>query len=322
MIKGSGDVEADGVQLRAGLTVIPWTVDDVPTMASLMDAGVDGLITDYPDRLRGLMAQRGLRLPRAYQPPRRTTVQPLARAHAHNDYEHRRPLLDALSHGFTSVEADVWLVDGELLVAHNRGAVLPGRTLESVYLDPLVDRVRAEGGEVYHDWDGVFQLLIDVKSDASPTYRAIDEALDEHRRIMTEFRDGVVRPDAVTAVISGNRDLPAMQAQPRRWAGYDGRLADLGAGLPATDVPLVSDNWTKHFTWQGVGPMPAAERAKLRDLVDRAHTAGYRMRWWATPDQPGIPRDAVWRELVAAGVDQINTDDLAGLEAFLRDHGA
>jgi glycerophosphoryl diester phosphodiesterase len=304
----------------AGLAVIPWTVDDVPTMASLMDAGVDGLITDYPDRLRGLMGERGLRLPRAYDPPRRTTVEPLARAHAHNDYEHPRPLHDALSHGFTSVEADVWLVDGELLVAHDREDVVPGRTLESVYLDPLVARVRAEGGEVYHDWDGVFQLLVDVKSEARPTYRAVHDELAEHRRIMTEFRRGKVRPDAVTAVISGNRDLPSMQAQDRRWAGYDGRMTDLGTGLPASDMPLLSDNWTRHFTWLGVGPMPEAERAKLHDIVARAHADGYRVRFWATPDQPGIPRDAVWRELLAAGVDQINTDDLAGLEAFLRQH--
>ena len=302
----------------ADLAVVPWTVDDRPTMASLMDKGVDGLITDYPDRLRTLMADRGLRLPRAYQPPRRTTVQPLAQAHAHNDYEHTRPLQDALSHGFTSVEADVWLVDGELLVAHDREDVVPGRTLESVYLDPLVDRVRAEGGRVYDDWDGVFQLLIDVKSEAGPSYAAIDDVLREHRRIMTRYSGGRTRTDAVTAVISGNRDLPAMQAQERRFAGYDGRLTDLDSGLPASDMPLVSDNWTKHFTWQGVGPMPETERAKLGDIVSRVHDAGYRLRFWATPDTPGAARDAVWRELVAAGVDQVNTDDLAGLEAFLR----
>jgi glycerophosphoryl diester phosphodiesterase len=36
----------------AGIAVIPWTIDDRATMASLMDAGVDGIITDYPDRLR------------------------------------------------------------------------------------------------------------------------------------------------------------------------------------------------------------------------------------------------------------------------------
>ena len=265
-----------------------------------------------------MMADRGMRLPRAYQPPRRTTVQPLAQAHAHNDYEHTRPLQDALSHGFTSVEADVWLVDGELLVAHDREDVVPGRTLESVYLDPLVDRVapRAAGSTT----TGTARSSCSSTSRAGPgpTYAAIDDVLREHRRIMTSYSGGRTRTDAVTAVISGNRDLPAMQAQERRFAGYDGRMTDLDSALPASDMPLVSDNWTKHFTWQGVGPMPETERAKLGDIVSRAHDAGYRLRFWATPDTPGAARDAVWRELVAAGVDQVNTDDLAGLEAFLR----
>ena len=306
----------------AGLEVVPWTVDDKPTMAALMDAGVDGLITDYPDRLRELMAERGLRLPRAYDAPRRTDVEPLPQAHAHNDYEHPRPLRDALSHGFTSVEADVWLVDGALLVAHDREDVRPGRTLESLYLDPLVDRARREGGRVYRGYDGVFQLLIDVKSEAGETYAAVHEALAEHKRIMTTFRDGTVKQDAVTAVISGNRDLAAMRAQRERYAGYDGRMPELGSGLPASDLPLLSDNWTKHFTWQGVGPMPEPERARLHDIVDQAHAAGYRVRFWATPDTPGPARDAVWDELLDAGVDHLNTDDLAGLEAFLRTRAA
>ncbi len=61
---------------------------------------------------------------------------PLRRAHAHNDYEHPRPLLDALSHGFTSVEADIHLVDGQLLVAHDPIDLDPSRTLESLYLAP------------------------------------------------------------------------------------------------------------------------------------------------------------------------------------------
>src|SRR6478672_5812077 len=39
-----------------------------------------------------------------------TEVVPLANAHAHNDYEHARPLYDALDQGFTSVEADVYTV--------------------------------------------------------------------------------------------------------------------------------------------------------------------------------------------------------------------
>jgi len=46
-----------------GLAVIPWTVNDPAAMARLLDLGVDGIITDYPDRLRKVLAERGLPLP-------------------------------------------------------------------------------------------------------------------------------------------------------------------------------------------------------------------------------------------------------------------
>lgn len=51
-----------------GLPVIPWTVNTTADMNRLMDLGVDGLITDYPTRLRTVMDERGLKLPKAYAP--------------------------------------------------------------------------------------------------------------------------------------------------------------------------------------------------------------------------------------------------------------
>lgn len=45
------------------LRVIPWTVNDIQDMARLIDWGVDGIITDYPDRLRTVMQRRGMSLP-------------------------------------------------------------------------------------------------------------------------------------------------------------------------------------------------------------------------------------------------------------------
>jgi glycerophosphoryl diester phosphodiesterase len=48
-----------------GLTVLPWTVNDRADMERLIDWGVDGLITDYPDRLREIMAAKSMPLPRA-----------------------------------------------------------------------------------------------------------------------------------------------------------------------------------------------------------------------------------------------------------------
>ncbi|WP_344510787.1 glycerophosphodiester phosphodiesterase family protein [Dactylosporangium maewongense] len=52
-----------------GIKVIPWTVDDPATMNKLIDDGVDGIITDYPDRLRTVAAQRGFTLPRGTKSP-------------------------------------------------------------------------------------------------------------------------------------------------------------------------------------------------------------------------------------------------------------
>ncbi|TCO32793.1 glycerophosphoryl diester phosphodiesterase [Kribbella steppae] len=299
---------------EAGMKVVPWTVDDPATMESLIDKGVDGIITDYPDRLRDVVRSEGFKLPRSYDAP---AVRALASAHAHNDYEHRRPLQDALDRGFSSVEADVWLVDGELRVAHDLENAVPGRTLESLYLKPLADRVRENHGQVYkHGRD--FQLLIDIKSDGPSTYAAIDKELTKYRGISTVFINGRVLKGAVTSVISGNRPLDVLKAQKVRYAGYDGRLSDLQSGMPASLMPLVSDNWTNNFTWTDLGPMPTAERTKLHDIVVQAHHAGYRVRFWATPDARGAAREALWSELEAAGVDHLNTDDLHGLESFLR----
>jgi hypothetical protein len=271
--------------------------------------------------LIALTALTGTAAPSSAKQAPAIVLGPHAAAHAHNDYEHGRPLLDALEHGFTSVEADVWLVDGELRVAHDLEDTRAGVTLESLYLDPLDALVRQEGRSIYPGWDGSLQLMIDIKSDGEATYAAIEKELAEHPQLMTRYAKGKVTEGPVTAVISGNRPLATMQAAEKRIGFYDGRSADLLSGASAELMPLVSDNWTKLFTWQGVGPMPEAERAKLRAYVETAHAEGYRVRFWATPDQPGAAREALWTELHNAGVDHINTDDLAALEAFLTARG-
>ncbi|WP_238344237.1 glycerophosphodiester phosphodiesterase [Ramlibacter lithotrophicus] len=46
-----------------GLQVVPWTVNEPADMERLIAWGVDGLISDYPDRLRAVLAARGMPLP-------------------------------------------------------------------------------------------------------------------------------------------------------------------------------------------------------------------------------------------------------------------
>lgn len=49
-----------------GLKVLPWTVNDPIEMGKLIELRVDGIITDYPDRLRRVMADKGMPLPPLY----------------------------------------------------------------------------------------------------------------------------------------------------------------------------------------------------------------------------------------------------------------
>ncbi|MGI5215899.1 glycerophosphodiester phosphodiesterase family protein [Plantactinospora sp. CA-290183] len=105
---------------RNGIRVVPWTVDDVPTMAKLLDDGVDGLITDYPDRLRGLLAQRRIPLPRAYAAPFDIQAHRGGRA---TRPENTLPAFDnALANrAISTLELDTGVTaDGHLVVLHDR----------------------------------------------------------------------------------------------------------------------------------------------------------------------------------------------------------
>src|SRR5687767_11493387 len=68
-----------------------------------------------------------------------------ANAHAHNDYEKPFPFWDAYRHHFGSIEADIFLHNGELLVAHEPAQLAAGRSLEQLYLRPL-DSMLAQNG--------------------------------------------------------------------------------------------------------------------------------------------------------------------------------
>ncbi len=256
-------------------------------------------------------------------PPVTTGFKTLARSHAHNDYEHTRPLLDALDQGFTSIEADVYTdpVVGKagLYVAHDAQDIRPDRTLAALYLDPLKSRIAAHGGCVY-DNCAPMVLLIDAKTDANLTWQAVEAELAKYPTVFAHYENGQVKPGPVKAILSGNRPYDAMKAATSRYCFYDGRISDLDSSDPLTLTPLVSEDWTTQFTWTGAGEMPADQKAKLAGFVAKAHQAGRRLRFYATPDAAGTDRDRLWQQLVDLDLDEINTDDLAGLRQFLLAH--
>ena len=236
---------------------------------------------------------------------------PLTNVHAHNDYEHTRPLFDALDHGFCSVEADIHLVDGQLLVSHSRAEVKPGKTLQALYLDPLRERVKKNDGHVYPNGPEVI-LLIDVKGDWRATYPVLRDILKQYADVLTTFHGDTKQTNAIMAIITGNRSREMFAGEDIRFAALDGDLADLDSTAAATLIPWISSNWSVSFKWRGVGAIPEAEKQKVKDIVAKAHRHGRRVRFWGSPDKP-----IFWREMLDDGVDIINTDDLAGAQEFL-----
>lgn len=244
----------------------------------------------------------------------RTLAQPISphrQAHAHNDYRHDRPLLDALDHGFCSVEADIFLEKGALLVGHTKLELSPERTLQSLYLNPLRDRIAENNGTVFPELES-FTLLIDIKSSGEETYQELHRVLEQYSSLFTRVEDGTLHKGPITAIVSGNRPIQSIENARVRYVGIDGNLADLESQRALHLMPLISDNWPLHFRWRGTGDILPEERNKLKEIVRRAHEKQRRVRFWGTPDN-----EAIWRLLHDEQVDLINTDDLAGLSRFL-----
>ncbi|WP_138990188.1 histidinol-phosphatase [Larkinella sp. C7] len=241
------------------------------------------------------------------------SVVPLPNAHAHNDYEQSRPLWDALDHGFTSVEADVYAHKDTLYVAHNRPPFWnTDKSLENLYLRPLAERIRQNGGKVYANYSGPVYLMIDFKTGADSTYRALEKVLQRYRSILTTCKGNRCQPGAVTVFISGNRPIETLKKAKERLVGIDGRPADLGKGFSRDLMPVVSDAYGNQLQWRGQGPMPDDQFQKLRQLVQRVHAEGKKLRLWACPEDP-----AVWAKLREAGADFLSTDQLELARDFL-----
>ncbi|QDK78272.1 histidinol-phosphatase [Spirosoma sp. KCTC 42546] len=237
----------------------------------------------------------------------------LPNAHAHNDYEQSRPLWDALDNGFASVEADVHLIDDTLYVAHDRPTFKnPASTLENLYLKPLAERIRQNGGQPLASYKGPFYLMIDAKTNADSTYKALDKVLQRYRSILTIGNKTKNQAGIVTVVLSGNRPIQTLVNAKSRLLSVDGRPADLGKGYNSAVMALISDSYPNQLSWRGKGDMPADEFQRLRQLVERVHKEGKKLRLWASPEDP-----AVWAKLREAGVDFISTDQLVLARDFL-----
>ncbi|CAA7266410.1 unnamed protein product [Cyclocybe aegerita] len=260
--------------------------------------------------------------------------------HSHNDYTRNVALCDALANSASSIEADLWWRDNTLFVAHFEFERDSRRTLQSLYVEPLLALLNAAnpggvkpGVRPKGLWPSspntALQLLIEPKSDGNAAFPAIVAALKPlaDAGYLTSFSNGVLTPSAITVVGTGNTPLARVQSQNPRTFFFDAPLTALAPGsnthFTSTLSPLASADYMSVVGWLGIGSLSADKKATIRRLVGDAHARGIKVRFWGSPGRIlGIngPMKAVWKELLDAGVDWMNVDNLTTARDYYLDY--
>ena len=220
--------------------------------------------------------------------------------HAHNDYAQPRPFMGAYEQRADFIEADVWLQNGKLVVAHDKPQA-NAPTLDSLYLKPIVKLFEQNKGKPSSDRDYTFSLVIDIKDSPADVLPILLALLQES---LTSF-NRAANAKAVQVIVSGNRpkidtylDYPLLQ--------FDGRPSEVYDQETLRRVALISDNFRSYSRWDGVSELSDDDRDKLKRVIKRAHSDSKPIRFWAIPDTPNG-----WKQLKKLGVDIINTDKVA-----------
>lgn len=225
--------------------------------------------------------------------------------HAHNDYLNTPALFEALDARLISVEADVHFMKGDLYVAHVRPLWRnKKRSLENLYLKPLFDHIEKNSGSVYANYDGPFYLMIDFKGGSVEMYNRLMELLEKYKSVLTIMEDGILKQGAVTMFLSGSRPYEAVVKSEPKLAFLDGRPSDIGKQISADLMPVISDHYKNHLSWNGKGEISEEQQLKLKELVAKVHAENKKLRLWASPDNANA-----WKTFQEIGVDLINTDN-------------
>jgi glycerophosphoryl diester phosphodiesterase len=240
-------------------------------------------------------------------------AQLLPQGHSHNDYRRARPLYMALDHGFMSVEVDVHLRRGRLLVGHDGFFLRKRRTLERIYLAPLYALAGRDAFlSVHAGGPPGFVLYIDVKRGCPALPDTLIAQLQRYQDMLTVWDQGVRRQGAVNVIVRPCDREQEWLSRERRWFQFEGRHHHLGGPYDAEVVPRVGMPLRRITKWRGRGPMPPEDLAQLRALVAQAQAEGRQLRSWAATNRP-----AVWRRLLDEGVEVINVDRIRRFARFM-----
>jgi len=224
---------------------------------------------------------------------------------AHNDYVHAIPFYTSYYEEPGFIEADVFLRQDHLLVAHTPEEIDTRYTLDSLYLKPLSGQLIKNQGFPYPDHTKPLTLMIDLKTDGVTTLEAL----------VREIRKYPVLLSAKNFQIAVSGDMP----DPSRWKNYpafihfDGRPDIIYTKEQLDRVSMISTSFQAYSKWNGKGVIVKVEYERLNRLIQQVHAKGKKIRFWATPDFVNA-----WITLMKMNVDILGTDDVLALSSFIK----
>ncbi|PVI00476.1 hypothetical protein DM02DRAFT_563109 [Periconia macrospinosa] len=258
--------------------------------------------------------------------------------HSHNDYWRDVPFYSGLSYGAVSTEADVWLINGTLYVGHERSALTKERTLESLYVNPILDTLHRQNPITEFapepTQNGVFDtssgqtlyFFIDLKTPGPETWPVVLKALEPLRsgNWLSTYDGKTFTSKPVTVIGTGNTPLNLVQEAVPRDAFFDAPLAALSttsSNITSNDSPIASTDFAASFGEVRNQEFNSTQLDTLREQIKTAHAKGIKVRYWNQPAYPVGTRNAVWRILWDEGADFLNADDLEGVAGFWEGRG-
>ncbi|KAL8996687.1 MAG: hypothetical protein Q9169_003859 [Polycauliona sp. 2 TL-2023] len=276
--------------------------------------------------------------------------------HSHNDYLRHVPLFDALAAGCTGVEADVWVdpnLKDDLYVGHTHRSLKPARTLNSMYIEPLLamldgmntspnnssrasdedTKVPAGVFETYPDQ--AITLLIDLKTSSDFTFPAVLNALQpllKRNYLTTWSEEKGLLPGPITVIGTGNTNFTSAILSPAnsktRIIFFDAPLNTLASLDPSDRTDYNTNNSLYASVPYGadigktfLGFMYPSQVRKVRREIEAAKEKGLVSRYWDTPTWPKKVERGIWDTLVMEGVGILSVDDLQAVRGVWEDEG-
>lgn len=240
--------------------------------------------------------------------------------HSHNDYWRRPPLYAAIKTGCVGVEADIWLVGGEVYVGHRRFSLRSNRTLRNLYVSPLLELLEKqnsagrflESSDSYLDphmapFNGVFDadpsqmlvLLVDFKSSSTELWRRLNSELTplRERGYLTHFNGTGIVKRPIAVVGTGNAPFDSLVANET--------YRDVFFDAPLDDLADLSAHWPNPNRAQD--PTRSQKPNRIRELLSKFNLSDA---------QPVPPRSNIGALNATAAENHDRDSDLINAETY------